>query len=160
MEIVRASAGDAEEILALQRAAYRSEAALYDDYRIPPLVETTEELRGRFRDHIILKAVSRGDILGSVGACEAGGTCFIGRLVVAPEARGRGLGTRLMREIESRFPGSRGFELFTGHLSEGNLRLYRKLGYEGFREERVSAPLTLVYLRKGGGPVAACAPDD
>jgi len=38
--------------------------------------------------------------------------------------------------------------LFTGHLSEGNLRLYRRLGYAEFRRERVSDHLVLVHLRK------------
>jgi hypothetical protein len=56
-----------------------------------------------------------------------------------------------MREIEASFPDARRYELFTGHLSEGNLRLYRRLGYEEFREEEISPSLRLVYLEKPGG---------
>ena len=38
--------------------------------------------------------------------------------------------------------------LFTGHLSEGNLRLYRRLGYAETHRERVADHLTLVHMRK------------
>jgi ribosomal protein S18 acetylase RimI-like enzyme len=67
--------------------------------------------------------------VGSVRGRLEGDTCHIGRLVVHPRLQRRGIGARLMREIEGRFPKARRYELFTGHLSEGNLRLYRRLGY-------------------------------
>jgi hypothetical protein len=56
-----------------------------------------------------------------------------------------------MREIEASFPEAERYELFAGHLSEGNLRLYRRLGYEEFREEAISPALRLVYLEKPEG---------
>ncbi|MEU0486815.1 hypothetical protein ABZ260_47595, partial [Streptosporangium sp. NPDC006013] len=40
------------------------------------------------------------------------------------------------------------FDLFTGHLSEGNLRLYRRHGYRETRRERMSDHLTLVHMRR------------
>jgi ribosomal protein S18 acetylase RimI-like enzyme len=79
------------------------------------------------------------------------GTCHVGRLVVHPRLQRRGLGTRLMREIEASYPDARRYELFTGHLSAANLRLYRRLGYQEFREDAVSPALRLVYLEKPGG---------
>ncbi len=44
-EIAAATVDDAEIILALQRLAYQSEAAIYDDFTLPPLIETLEELQ-------------------------------------------------------------------------------------------------------------------
>ena len=55
-----------------------------------------------------------------------------------------------MRVIEGRFSAADRYELFTGHLSERNIRLYRRLGYEKFREEAISPRLRLVYLEKPG----------
>jgi hypothetical protein len=55
-----------------------------------------------------------------------------------------------MREIEASFPEAERYELFTGYLSEGNLRFYRRLGYEEFREVVISPNLRLVYLGKPG----------
>ena len=43
MEIEIAMIQDAEEILALQKLAYRSEAEIYEDYSIAPLIQTLEE---------------------------------------------------------------------------------------------------------------------
>jgi len=70
IQIEEAVCADAEEILALQRRAYQSEAAIYDDYSLPPLLETLEEIRDRFRDHLFLKAVRGERIVGSVRARE------------------------------------------------------------------------------------------
>lgn len=44
MEIVQASVTDAEEILKLQKLAYQIEAERYNDYNIPPLKQTIEEI--------------------------------------------------------------------------------------------------------------------
>jgi ribosomal protein S18 acetylase RimI-like enzyme len=74
--------------------------------------------------------------------------CQIGRLVVEPQFQGRGIGTMLMCHIESLYPKARAFELFTGSRSEGNLRLYERLGYKRVREKVLSPSVTLVYLEK------------
>ena len=142
---------EAEQILKLQRLCYRPEAALYDDWTIPPLTQTLWELLEQYEDHTVLVARLEGEVVGSVRARLEAGTCHVGRLVVHPRLQRRGLGTRLMREIEASFPEAERYELFTGHLSDGNLRLYRSLGYKEVREEEVSPALRLVYLRKERG---------
>ena len=149
MVVQQAGVGDAEEILKVQRLAYRSEAELYGNPGIPPMIQTLAELQAQFEDHLILKGtIEGGRIVGSVRARVVQGTCYIGRLVVHPEFQNRGLGTALMHEIEARFPQAERFELFTGHRSAKNLHLYRNLGYRELRRERVDATLELVYLEK------------
>lgn len=148
VSIERATVEDAPEILALQKLAYLSEAAIYDEYGIPPLTQSPEEMRADFERQVYLKAALDGRIIGSVRAHELEGTCFVGRLIVHPDSQNRGTGSRLMEEIEAVFAQARRFELFTGHRSERNLYLYHKLGYRPFRRDRVTAALTLVYLEK------------
>jgi ribosomal protein S18 acetylase RimI-like enzyme len=144
-----ADVGDAEVILDIQREAYRSEAELHNDLNIPPLTQTLEEMKEDFDKQLFLRAVLDGEIVGSVRAYEEEGTCYIGRLIVRPEHQDRGIGTMLMKEIEEHFNRAGRYELFTGHRSEKDFYLYRKLGYKAFREEPIHEDLTLIYMEKG-----------
>lgn len=148
MVIERAEMRDLEEILNLQKLAYRSEAELHNDYSISPLTQTLESINEDFSKMTILKAVEEGKIIGSVRAYEENEVCHIGRLIVHPECQNRGIGKMLMREIEGYFPACRKFSLFTGKKSVKNLSLYGKLGYRPIKEGKVNEKLTMVYLEK------------
>ena len=140
---------DAPEILALQKLVYESEARLYDDWTLPPLTQTIDSLRAEFAVSVVLKAVGTdARIAGSVRARASGNTCHVGRLIVSPDQQGRGIGTRLMSEIEARFPAIPRFELFTGSLSAANIRLYQRLGYRHCREQALPTGVTLVFMEK------------
>ena len=148
MEIKPASVDESEIILALQRLAYQSEAAIYDDFTLPPLTETLEELKTQFGRKRLLKAVERGQMVGSVRGFLEGTTLHVERLIVHPDCRRRGIGTALLYRIETLFPTARRFELFTGHKSSGNLRLYQRLGYRAFSQQQVNEKVNLVFLEK------------
>ena len=148
MTIEGAVVEDAGEILRLQKLAYQSEARIYSDYTIPPLVQTSEDIEADFHSHVFLKALANGAVVGSVRARMDRGSCLIGRLIVHPDVQNQGIGTKLLKSIEGCFKNAERFELFTGHKSERNLHLYRKLGYRIFRREKISGRLTLVYLEK------------
>ncbi|GGO75229.1 GCN5 family acetyltransferase [Nonomuraea cavernae] len=148
VDIERALTADAGEILTVQRAAYVSEAQLYGDPFIPPLVESVEQVRKAVEGGIVLKAVDAGRIIGAVRGRPSGTTCLVGRLVVAPDRQGHGLGTALLGALHEQMPAATTFDLFTGHLSAGNLRLYRRLGYRETHRERMDEHLTLVHLRR------------
>jgi ribosomal protein S18 acetylase RimI-like enzyme len=139
---------DAKEILQLQKLAYQSEAAIYDDYTIPPLVQSLEGMLTDLRKQIVLKVMLDGKIIGSVRGHVQDGTGYIGRLIVHPDFQNRGTGTQLIKAIEGRLAKAKRYELFTGHKSERNLYLYKKLGYSQFRTEKINDRLTQVYLEK------------
>ena len=148
MEIEKATVSDAEEILSLQKLAYRSEAEIYNDFNIPPLVQTLEEIKKDFGIQFFLKAVMDEKIIGSVRAHPKEGTCYIGRLIVHPDFQNRGIGIKLMNEIERIFNTCKRFELFTGDRSKRNLYLYQKLGYQIFKTAKITDQTTIVYMEK------------
>lgn len=148
MQIEIADVKDAQAILALQKLAYQSEAAITGDYTIPPLVQSLQEMEQDFQKQTILKAILDGKIVGSVRAYVKGGTCHIGRLIVHPDYQNRGLGKRTLKAIEDHFSEADRYELFTGEKSERNLYFYQKLGYRIFRSEQLTDRVTIVYMEK------------
>lgn len=120
----------APELHTLQRAAYLSEAIAHDDFHLPPLVETVDDIRAVLTDAdtTVLGLREAGRLVASVRLRRVGDVVELGRLMVAPGRQGRGLGSRLLDAAEA-LPGVREIRLFTGEHSHGNLRLYRRVGY-------------------------------
>ncbi len=148
LRILKAQPEDLGIILALQYRAYRSEARLLGNDKIPPLMQTLKDVEKEYREGIILKAIDEaGVIIGSVRAREEGDTLHIGKLMVLPEKQGRGVGTQLLVAIEKACPKPR-YELFTSNMSMKNLKLYEGLGYVRFREEEMMGELKFVYMEK------------
>lgn len=148
VKIEKAEREDLNEILELQYLAYQSEAALFGTNDIPPLRQTLDEVVEEYNVGTILKMVDEnGIIIGSVRAKENKDTVYIGKLMVHPDYRGNGFGTKLLSEIEHLFPNKR-YELFTSTRSVDNIRLYQKSGYKIFSERIENDELTFVYMEK------------
>jgi predicted N-acetyltransferase YhbS len=141
---------DAEAILKVQKEAFVSEAEIYDDYKIAPLIQTLEELNAEFDSFVYLKAVTAiGEIVGAVRGNLRDNVCLIGRLIVSPKHQNQGIGRMLMDAIEGNFPDVAGFELFTGGKSLKNIHLYQKLGYKVIGEKK-DGDVTMVVMAKAG----------
>ena len=146
--IQQAEFEDLKEILNLQKVCYREEAELYNDFTIPPLIQSIKSIEKDFEDQVFLKCVISGELAGSVRAEILDGSCKIGRLIVAEKYRRRGIGRKLMDAIENLDKFIKRFELFTGHLSSRNLALYEKLGYMQFKIKEINPKLRLVFMEK------------
>ena len=146
--ISKARLEDLQEILNLQYLAYQSEATLLGNKDIPPLKQTLDEVIGEYHKGIILKMVDAGGlIIGSIRAREMKGTVHVGKLMVHPDYRHRGYGTKLLGEIEKYFPHKR-YELFTSTRSIDNIRLYQRMGYREFDRRSIDDRLDYVYMEK------------
>jgi GNAT superfamily N-acetyltransferase len=149
-KIWKAEFNDLEEILSLQKQAYLTEAAIYNDYTIPPLHQSLAAIQKEFEEMYFLKAVSDDNqIIGSIRLLVKKRTGFIGKLIVDERFRNKGIGRKLLAEIESIHKDNVSrFELFTGFNSEKNLYIYSSVGYREFRREKLTDKLSLVYLEK------------
>lgn len=148
MNIGKAERIDLPRILAIQKEAYLSEAAIYDDYSLPPLLQSLEQISTEFESKTFLKAVLDGAMVGSVRVQLGDGACLIERLIVDPQFQKRGIGSNLLRGAESVFPEANRYELFTGAKSAANIRLYERHGYVRFREDALSSAVSVIYMRK------------
>ena len=148
MNIQPARQQDLPEILAVQRAAFEAEAQLVNDWNIPPLTQTLDELTNDWRKGIMLKAVNEdGIIVGTVRGHMAPDGFYIGRLAVQPQWQGRGCGSALLEAMIARAEPNR-LVLFTSTKSERNLRLYERFGFKPFKKSTTATGVTLVWLEK------------
>ena len=130
MEIRKATIQDLPKILDLQKHAFYSEALLYNDFTISPLLQNIKELEQEFYDKYILVGCIDGEIVASIRFYAKNNLGFIGKLIVAPEHQNKGLGRKLMLMAEQQLTTITEIELFTGEKSEKNIHLYQSLGYQ------------------------------
>ncbi|MFG2880920.1 GNAT family N-acetyltransferase [Streptomyces sp. NPDC048297] len=153
--IAVATGQDAEQIFRLQYLCFQSEAALYGNYRIDPLVQDLDAVRQEVAADCVFVARLGDEVVGSVrGKVTEDGAAAIGKLCVHPRLQGHGIGARLLRAVEAELAQERGatrFRLFTGHRSEGNLRLYRRVGYQAVGRSTGADGVELIILEKPAG---------
>jgi tRNA (guanine37-N1)-methyltransferase len=126
----RVEPADAGEILTLQRACWLQEQEANPGVPIPALGESLDDVRAWIARGTVLVARSHGRLVGAVRAVLRDGAWDVGRLMVAPDLQGGGLGRRLLEAIEAQAPPeATSYALFTGAGSKRNQRMYRKAGY-------------------------------
>jgi ribosomal protein S18 acetylase RimI-like enzyme len=156
-----ATAQDVEQIFKLQYLCFQSEAELYGNYRIDPLVQTLESVRGEVATDLVFVARLGDEVVGSVrGFSDGDGTGLIGKLCVHPRLQGHGLGARLLSAAESGLAAGRSatrFRLHTGERSENNLRLYRNAGYATVGNATGDDGVRLILLEKDASTPAYVA---
>ncbi len=97
----------------------------------------------------MLKAVDGTRIVGAVRVREDGPVLRVGRLSVAPDQQGRGVGTALLAAAEALAgPGAHTVSLFTGEASVENVRLYERCGYAVVRHEALPPGPGILHLDK------------
>jgi tRNA (guanine37-N1)-methyltransferase len=130
LEIRPVEPADAGELFVLQRACWVQEMHDNPGVRIPALRESFEDLRTWIARDTVLVARSAGRLVGAVRAALDGQSWEIGRLMVAPDVAGRGLGRVLLERVERLVPDeATTYALFTGAGSARNQRMYKKAGY-------------------------------
>ncbi len=149
--VVPAVRGDAAELLTLQLACWVGEALVNGDLTLPPLQEGLDDVTASLSSWDTYVVRSAGRLVGSVRGRLDGRTWEIGRLMVAPDLRGRGLGRHLLEHAERvAAPEATAYRLFTGAASTANLRRYKRAGYS-VREvlDGPSGPAVLTKPRRG-----------
>lgn len=127
-----ATRADAGELLTLQRACWVDEALAADWLGVPALHESLADVvtdLGRWETWV-LRSSGRLVASGRGQLSDDGETWTVGRLMVAPDLRGRGIGRWLLARIEERAPDSvQRLELVTGAANRRNQRMYQRAGY-------------------------------
>jgi len=129
-ELRAAVPADAGELYVLQLACWVQEMHDNPGVAIPALHESYDDLRAWLPEWTVLVVRREGRLVGAARARLEGDAWDIGRLMVAPDLQGQGLGRLLLTEIErSAPPAATTYSLFTGAGSLRNQRMYKRAGY-------------------------------
>ena len=142
----------AAALLALQRSAYTVESVLIGDDRIPPLHESLPELRTAALWW--LGATSGERLVGAVAVRVEEDGLDVDRLVVAPDAHRRGVGSALVAAVLGRAAG-RPTTVSTGRDNRPARRLYERLGFAPTGDVQVLPGLWVSRYVHHGGPATA-----
>lgn len=125
-----AQADDMAELLVLQRCCWVQEAIANDTLDLAPLRETLDDLRASTTTWRWWCVRRDGRLVAAVRARAHRRAWLIGRLMVAPDQAGNGIGSWLLSYAEGQAPGETTHcTLFTGHRSTRNISLYERAGY-------------------------------
>jgi tRNA (guanine37-N1)-methyltransferase len=147
-ELRTATPADAGEIYTLQRACWLQELEANPGVVIPALTETLDDVVAGLATHRTWVLRRAGRLVGAVRArLTSRGGWDIGRLMVAPDLQGQGLGRLLLEHAEAAAPpDATTYLLFTGAQSAANQRMYTRAGYR-LRPD-LKAPPGAVVLTK------------
>jgi GNAT superfamily N-acetyltransferase len=128
--VERVCADGVAELLVLQRCCWVQEAIDNETTDIAALRESLEDVRRWIDEWDVWCVRLGGRLIGAVRAHLELDHWEIGRLMVAPDYSGRGLGRWLLNFAEDQAPdGATQCALFTGSRSSRNISIYERAGY-------------------------------
>lgn len=150
LTIRRTELSEAEEILSVQREAFKDDLEKYKDFRTNPANEPINRLIFKIEKNTHYTIFLENKIIGGAEIrVENEVGCYINRIFLLPEYQNRGFGTRIMNFFENEYPKVRKWTLCTPFKNTRNAHFYEKLGYKKVGEHKVSDCLSLVdYLKE------------
>lgn len=132
----RATAGDVEKLTVLARAAYARHVPAIGREPMPMSADWGQLLR---EQEIWIVDGPTGEAVASLALDIGPDHVTIWSVAVAPTQQRNGIGRRLLdfAEARARELGRTELRLFTNALMEGNVALYRRLGYRETRHEEL-----------------------
>jgi ribosomal protein S18 acetylase RimI-like enzyme len=142
----RATAADADKLTMLARAAYARHVAVIGREPMPMTADWAKLLS---EQEIWIVDGPTDEMMASLALEVQADHVMVWSVAVAPAHQQRGLGRRLMAFAETRARELQRPELrlFTNARMEGNIALYRRLGYSETRREDL-ADRVLVHMSK------------
>ncbi|MCD8354237.1 MAG: GNAT family N-acetyltransferase [Clostridiales bacterium] len=153
LELIRATAGDAEELWKMQRAAFAQLLEKYQDFDTSPGNEPLEKVQMRLKQpftyfYFICVEGEKAGAIRVVDPKEVGQPKRISPLFLLPAYRGQGIAQKVIQLCEH-LHGETGWALDTILQEAGNRHLYEKMGYRATgKTEQINDKMTLIFYEK------------
>lgn len=140
----------AEQIWYLQHAAYRVEAERIGFAALPPLMETTADIRNLKETFYGIRDED-GSLMAAISTEAEGGVVTICRMMVHPSRFRQGLARRLLAHVEREYADAARFRVTaaTGNLPA--VQLYASMGYVPVRGLSPAPGLSMAEFVKQAG---------
>lgn len=148
LTIRRARDTDVDAMHRLQRRAFAEEGRRCGTTEIPPLQEGREAILQHIRTQVALVAEMDGAVVGCVRGLVEGKACTVRALVVEPARHSQGIGSALLRALESEVGPVERIDLTTNTLMEGNVPFYERHGYRIVKRTEPLPGVPLAHLTK------------
>lgn len=146
----KASAADAEELLALQKEVFMPVYKKYNDHETSPVTQTLERFSAKFERGEYFKILFEGKLAGSVHVYEKSpGLMRLHIINILEKYHNKGIAQEVMKRLELMYPEADAWELNTILTEERNCYLYEKMGYKQTGDAKViNKDLTIIGYRK------------
>jgi GNAT superfamily N-acetyltransferase len=127
----RATPADAESLVAVQVAAFHSDALAYPGVEVggPPGYDSVDDALAKIARHPYYKILAEGRVIGGIVVFDRGNdTCHLDLIYLDPEHHDQGIGTQAIHFVERSHPATT-WTLDTPSYALRNHHFYEKLGY-------------------------------
>ena len=136
----------AERVLSVQFPSYRIEAALLDNYEIPPLKDTVASLHNC--DETFFGYFIDEELCGVISLKLEEDIVDIHRLFVHPNHLRKGIAKKLLYFLQEEFHDAKKMIVTTGSKNSPAIEFYQKNGFTMLKELTVEENLSLTLFEK------------
>ncbi len=136
----------AERVLSVQFPSYRIEAALLDNYEIPPLKDTVASLHNC--DETFFGYFIDEELCGVISVKLEEDIVDIHRLFVHPNHLRKGIAKKLLYFLQEEFHDAKKMIVTTGSKNSPAIEFYQKNGFTMLKELTVEENLSLTLFEK------------
>jgi GNAT superfamily N-acetyltransferase len=152
VQLIRATANDAQNMLNMQKKCFKKHFEKYQDLSGSPYKEVLEKMlfRINYEKGSYYKIVSANTLIGGIWVFEKESKIFrVGIVYILPEYQSKGVGQKALAMAENLHRDAKGWELDYPEDLSINRRCYEKTGYTLTGEkEMINEKLTLVCYKK------------
>jgi len=149
LNITRTKMSEAEALLKIQREAFLSDLKKYKDYDTSPAAELLDFFKYKLNHSIHYTIFLNGKIVGGICIVKITDIHYrLFRIFLNPAIQNRGLGSKILTQIEKKFPHVKEWSLDTPKDNTRTRHFYEKFGYKKTKEFKVNDRLTLIEYEK------------
>jgi ribosomal protein S18 acetylase RimI-like enzyme len=146
-EFARASEEDADDLIAVQNAAFAEDLQKYGE--CPAYVYDREVMLENIKSTIFYKAMADGVIVGSIEIRKRSETHYFLRVLsVHPDYHNLGIGSKALQFMFNEHPEASTWSLVTPKDNKRNCHVYEKAGFRCVEDRVHSDVLTLACYKK------------